>query len=119
MNDLVRQKVGGLIPDIPPAFGQETAQVVLDIIRQFPEYHDQANYTSLCGTTHCVAGWVQVVHGMEDYAWAWDAARQRLGISMRDAKRLFHGRFPKDHAIRALEYLAKGDPIDWHAINSL
>jgi hypothetical protein len=100
-----------------PAPGQETAQLVLDIVRIFSEHHNQREWESegSCGTTRCVAGWVQSVHGQEvsfTNAESFERGRKGLQLSRLDAIRLFHYT-DDDEAVAALEYLAKGEEIDW------
>jgi len=119
--------VDDLIPAVKPAYGAATARVVLDIVRRFPEHHLQ-NYFEIdaswlfntalgdkCGTTRCVAGWTTFVH-LGRWTDSWDA-RQMLGISNDDAERLFY-EMREDVAVDALEYLAKGEPIDWEALDA-
>lgn len=131
-----------LIPAVKPAYGAETARVVLDIVRQFPERHLQrffeatpgdlqvhsAVYDSMgatnptigkCGTTRCVAGWTMMVHRGAWNGDEFEAARM-LGITnYLDADHLFFGCMNEDKAVAALEYLAKGDRIDWDKLNEV
>lgn len=95
---------------------------MLDIIRLNPEHHDQSSWTSPCGTTRCVAGWVAYLHPelLEErnshpgrYL---IAGIKGLDTDLVSANRLF-GSFD-DQAIHALEYLAKGEPIDWEAVRN-
>lgn len=101
-------------PETPPAYGRETAQAVLDIIKEFPELHDQDLWESECGTTRCIGGWVWWLHkDMDDVA---PFARMALGVSDMDGRRLFHQVATNTSAIRALEYLAHGEQIDWEVV---
>lgn len=111
------------LPASKPAYGQETAQVVLDIIRFNPEHHDQGHWDSECGTTRCIAGWVAYIHpellpeyGSKDLEFP-AAGRRGLDIGHEDSGRLFW-LMSERLAVRALEYLAKGEPIDWEAVRN-
>jgi len=115
---------------------QETAQLVLDQIRMHPETHYQGSYESSCGTTRCVAGWAAHFHGYRQISafptamWigpgtasqpgrhlVHEVAAAHLGIGEDDANILFAGTLPSQEAVHALEYLAKGEDIDWHAVS--
>jgi hypothetical protein len=103
-----------------PAPGQETAQLVLDIVRIFSEHHDQNSWEGegSCGTTRCVAGWVQIVQGQNvspGNTTSFLRGRDGLRISIIDAIRLFHGT-DDEEAVAALEYLAKGEEINWDEV---
>lgn len=125
------------------AVGQETAQWVLDVIRMNPELHRQDTWFAgetadsfySCGTAHCVAGWAAFAHqdilqkevehamffnSMMHGALA-DAIPEAgvvaLGLDSRDAERLFW-RVSNNEAVHALEYLAKGEDIDWAAVSA-
>lgn len=121
------------------AYGQETAQAVLDQIRMHPETHDQTIFhaSTQCGTTHCVAGWAEKVHGLitqegklfllsskaplrmyRDTCLGLHAAvgAVLLMLNEYDAEKLFC-RTDDHQALHALEYLAKGDAIDWEAVH--
>ena len=111
-----------LILTTPPAYGAETARVVLDIITQFPAQHNQNVWGYVdpgCGTVCCVAGWARYVHDenhLLDYGLATpQLAMNALDLDAETAMRLFH-RTTRPQAVRALEYLAKGDPIDWDEV---
>jgi len=68
---------------------QLLAAVVNQIIT-YPETHNQNEYH--CGTSHCVAGWTQVLgHGpmLEYPANVWDDAADQLGLSPEEAHYLF------------------------------
>jgi hypothetical protein len=110
------------LPASKPAYGKETAQVVLDIIRLNPEHHNQANWVSYCGTTRCIAGWVayiqpELLEGLNGRAGRYFVAGMKgLGIDLTTANHLFGSL--NDRAIHALEYLAKGEPIDWQAVRN-
>ena len=106
-----------LIPERPPAYGQETAQVILDIIREFPDLHDQTTwgFADSCNTPHCIAGWAKVVHHAQlGWVTARHAGQEALDLKYQDACNLFGCN--NERALHALEYLAKGDPIDWQEI---
>lgn len=108
-----------------PARGQETAQAVLDIVRMNPEQHDQnvwetGDLEDECGTTRCVAGWAVHLHGHNVIDVLMVDGMIRLGCELLDIDtlegvRLFKWTSDKE-AVHALEYLAKGDPIDWEAV---
>lgn len=101
-----------------PAVGQETAQAVLEIIRLHPEQHGQQTWEEhvSCGTTRCVGGWAQFLHyETVDVEFAPGRGRQLLGLDTVDAYRLFYGT-SNSEAVHALEYVAKGDRIDWPAV---
>lgn len=115
-----------LIPATPPAYGAETAQVVLDIITQFPDSHHQGSWghsaTSAASRADvaaaCVGGWTWMVHRTDTIGLHMSArgfAQQALGLTYDDAGRLFY-ECTNAHAVQALEYVAKGDPIDWQKI---
>lgn len=120
MNATVTEQVERLIPATPPAYGQETAQLILDIIRNFPELHDQSIYGpsgNSYGTAHCIAGWARVIHGNQ---LPWNTTRRvgeiSLGITPLDEIWLFSAMIREARAVHALEYLAKGERIDWAAV---
>lgn len=101
-----------------PAPGQETAQAVLDIIRLNPELHDQKEWRGEkeCGTTHCVGGWAQALHWNQwSSRFVAERGRQALELDKADAYRLFYST-DNPEALHALEYLAKGEQIDWEAV---
>lgn len=108
-----------------PAAGQETAAAILDIIRTHPEQHDQGSWqfrgtsepgSEYCHTTRCVAGWAMHLHYGYVHAMVVDQiAREKLDLRWGDGTMLFHYT-TEDQAVHALEYLAKGDPIDWDAV---
>jgi hypothetical protein len=104
------------LPASKPAYGKETAQVVLDIIRLNPEHHDQHSWVNECGTTACIAGWVALLHPEMKLNHVLTGAIG-LEISLPEADRLFFT-FDNDQAVHALEYLAKGEPIDWQAVRN-
>lgn len=107
------------------AYGQETAQWVLDKIREEPENHKQADWS--CGTAHCVGGWALIAHGDVKVKVKGGRAAQLLGLSdpplrledtwESDSHRLFY-RSTEAEAVRALEYLAHGEPIDWQEVEN-
>lgn len=128
------------------AVGQETAQWVLDVIRMNPELHNQASWWGAtreesyqsegfysCGTTHCVAGWAAFAHMemvtkefahwvnyLEEEALGHlvpEIGALVLGLGKDDAGRLFL-QTTDSQAVHALEYLAKGEDIDWAAVNA-
>lgn len=110
---------------------QETAQAVLDQIRAHPETHNQAR---LCGPTACVAGWAFELHGETEWVYTilhtaqWgdggfparimERAAELLGLKKNDATALFFYT-TNEQAVHALEYLAKGDKIDWEAVGGM
>lgn len=110
-----------------PEYGAKTAQAVLDIIRLYPDKHDQTEWighSSWCGTTMCVAGWAQwlhegtvraVVHAFSTHRDAEEASRDYLDLDEYDARKLFYD-VTNDEAVAALEYLARGEEIDWDEI---
>lgn len=108
-----------------PARGQETAKAVLDIIRMNPEQHDQSSWEwkdreDECGTTRCVAGWAAHLHGYNVRNALVNTGMVRLGCKLLDidtitGTQLFSGTSDKE-AVHALEYLAKGDSIDWKVV---
>jgi len=110
---------------------QETAQAVLDQIRMNPETHWQGAYESPCGTTRCVAGWAAYLHGCRQIETGLriepDGSRELvhniaadcLGLSEDDAIDLFSASLPAAEAVHALEYLAKGEKIDWRAVKGI
>lgn len=110
-----------LIPATPPAYGPETARVVLDIVTQFPDQHDQESWgLSARQYPKCVGGWTCWIHQQEfDFMGrirgTVRVAQRALDLSSDDAQRLFHGT-NETQAVKALEYVAKGDPIDWPAV---
>jgi len=107
-----------------------------------------ASADSRCGTTRCVAGWAMYLHGYtamlhQDYLlgrpegdldpvhvsgiwWrnalgsqvgVYHEASKLLGIKGRDAYNLFY-HATNSQALHALEYLAKGEAIDWNAVRA-
>lgn len=124
------------------AVGKDTAQWVLDVIRVKPELHRQDIWWSgetaddfySCGTPHCVAGWAAFAHQdilqqeIEHFMPSNntvrgalmdaipDAALLALEITQDDAERLFW-KTSNDQALHAMEYLAKGEAIDWAAVS--
>ena len=116
-----------LIPAVKPAYGAETARVVLDIITTFPDQHDQSIWGASdydCGTVCCIAGWARRVHDAEhthgfDYGFSTPGiAIEVLGLDAHTARMLFH-HTTEAQAARALEFLAKGDPIDWDEVEKV
>lgn len=89
------------LPPLPsPAYGKETAELVLDIIRTYPGNYNQNSWSSICGTTACVAGWTAIIHGRSDLLtcrrleWFIEGgissfAASALGITEIEAERLF------------------------------
>lgn len=117
-------------PVTPPEVGAKTAQAILDIVRLHPENHDQRDWVvenrvqanGMCNTTLCVAGWAQWLHegnvcdaesGTRDVE---HAAAEYLDISFEDADYLFY-HCTDAGAVAALEYLVRGEPIDWDAVD--
>lgn len=95
---------------------RELLERTMTYIKDHPEQHDQASYRSKCGTTMCFAGWALTLNGhvltngSEDslsstlvdgidtdsvdvlgnvFGACFTAARSDLGLSLRQAKRLF------------------------------
>lgn len=124
--------VEDLVPVVRPAYGAETARVVLNIVREFPEHHLQNFFqieeiqrfgryrrhatTEKCGTTRCIAGWAQYVHeGIVDSHVEAKAA-EYLGLNTGDSEALFFT-LNEAKAVAALEYVARGEEIDWNALD--
>lgn len=116
-----------------PKVGAPTAAAILEVIIDFPELHDQADWGDTgdprmkvgeeykCGTTHCVGGWAIWLHeGVvpEEYTFALDQrAASYLGLSdVADINHLFYD-VTEAEAIRALRMLADGKPIDWAEVS--
>jgi hypothetical protein len=107
-----------LIPPSPPEPGQETAQVVWDIVRLHPDRHDQSTWEAVntCGTTRCIAGWAQYIHHkFVDGRCPFTKGKRLLCLSEQDAILLFHCT-SQSEAVEALGYVAKGDRIPWDNI---
>jgi hypothetical protein len=130
----LESEVSGVVrPPAAPEYGAKTAQAVLDIIRLYPEAHDQKVFEVLdvqfldsqCGTMRCVAGWAQWLHdgivdtsrcSLDNPRWVVEVrAAEVLGLNDDDASMLFFST-DEEQAIAALEYVARGEPIDWDAI---
>jgi len=111
---------------------QETAQAVLEQIRTNPETYDQAEFETACGTKRCVAGWAAHFHGykvrvskyfhsQQWYSPAGDAVdiemvgARVLGLRPFDDEELFY-ETDNAQAVHALEFLARGEDIDWDAV---
>ena len=118
------------LPTVRPAYGAETAEMVLNIITTFPELHDQATFEdadNACGTQRCVAGWAYWLHhghlpytprtidgetfeslqgGVLELA-----AATYLGLDHEDADWLFYST-ENDQAVRALENIVAGKDVD-------
>lgn len=63
-------------------------QLVIDQITQHPETWDQEVWH--CGSTHCVAGWAQVMSGnAEDELTASEDARTYLELARHEAQYVF------------------------------
>lgn len=121
-----------LIPSVRPAYGRETAELVLDIIRMFPDRHAQSDWyqeseenefrtwgeINECGSACCLAGWVAQIHAHDqnpndiDYE---EVGMRGLDLSEEDANALFYST-NNIAAVRALEFLAKGESIDWDQV---
>ena len=70
--------------------GKELMRAVVNQILEHRETWDQCVWHSACGTSHCVAGWCQILGGREakDES-AQNDAMECLGISSLDAAWLF------------------------------
>lgn len=107
-----------LPPSVPPSDGAETAAAVLAIIEGSPEVHDQADW-GICGTTRCVGGWANWLHG--DPVASGATASVHLGIPLTHLDRLDENAWnlfyaaSDGEAVEALRYLARGERIDWKA----
>lgn len=107
-------------PGTPPAYGPQTAQAVLDIIKAQPALHDQDVWEDAtpCGTVRCVAGWAQWIHEglvvtpLDDGQDVEAAGRRYLDLNILDADKLFR-RVGNDMAVLALEEIAASRPLDW------
>jgi len=102
-----------------PAIGRETAQMVLDQITSKPQSHNQGFWEEGegCGTNRCVGGWAQFFHeGKVDFSEGQNhvdfKAREYLAINESDSLQLFWNT-NNEQAVAALEYLARGEQIDW------
>lgn len=103
-----------LIPVIRPAYGAETARVILNIIKEFPHLHYQGDF-EICGTKRCIGGWAQFIHeGKVDWK-VEPQATKYLGLSYPDADHLFFT-MEEDKAVAALCYIADGRRIDWEEL---
>lgn len=121
-----------LIPVVRPAYGAETARVVLNIVKEFPQHHLQnffeigeaarwpgragGKIAEKCGTTRCIAGWTQYVHdGIVNHDVEAKAA-EYLALDTENSEALFFT-MNEAKAIDALGYVARGDDIDWEALD--
>jgi|GEM_PF-6564746 len=78
------------LPDKPePLRGNELLRAVVNQILAHPETWDQSDYHSECGTTHCVAGWAQVLGGLPATGAAYFDAKRLLGLTKTEADQLF------------------------------
>lgn len=129
--------LGVEFPLTPPEPGPKTAQAVLEMVRLYPEMHFQGHwysrytgwradenseYAPVCKTTLCVAGWAQWLHegtvNEDDTRDGTDVetkAAEYLGIKAFEANRLFYS--GDAAAVAALEYLARGEEIDWDEVH--
>lgn len=119
-------------PLTPPEYGAKTAQAVLELIRLHPRMFNMKEWifsrfnlldASQCGTTLCVAGWAQWLHEgrVVDEAYNFEGctrddevdvkAAEYLGIDKQTAGELFYS--DAETAVAALEYLARGELINW------
>lgn len=109
-------------------------------ITAFPQTHDQSTYMfvdesdrTVCGTTHCIAGWAVVldagvarVENKDHYyelveaanekfsaydqfgdVSSWAAGRALLGLSEDEAAVLFAGTLPDGEAVRIVEHVVE------------
>ena len=134
MTEMVR--VGDL--EFPkPAYGPETAERIIEIVQTYPESHNQGNWeypsNTMCGTTRCIAGWVDYIHPELRYKHAkyleclcpscqerpeprWiSLGAEGLNIDRDTANTLFTT-LNNDSALKALEYVAKDEPVDWSKV---
>lgn len=111
-------------PGFKLAYGQETAQFILDIIKAAPHRHDQSTWQmdDTCGTTRCVGGWAAFLHpdvfldSIEEEEGRFTATGMKtLKLCYDEAATLFYDT-DNAEAVRALEFLAKGEVIDWRAV---
>lgn len=68
-------------------------KMVLDTIKRHPDQWDQTNWHGhyICRTTHCFAGWAQILSGREECGWRTRKdAMDWLGLEDQDAIYLFH-----------------------------
>jgi hypothetical protein len=72
-----------------PLRGKELLIAVVDQITKHPETWDQTQWH--CGTSHCVAGWAQIMGGRkEDADTALDDARELIGLADFEANYLIY-----------------------------
>lgn len=129
-------------PATIPEPGPKTAQAILDIIRLVPERHEQSSWqgtnneaiertelgqAETCGTTRCVGGWAVWLHdgtlslnGGECVCASCSPdlrrrAAQCLGLHHATANKLFYDT-SNEQAVKALEMIAEGRPIDWDEV---
>jgi hypothetical protein len=124
---------------------QVLSGVILDYITKHPEKHDQSDWfkgnydpdaTNSCGTTACVAGYailfsndprfkyeknvdgryeLVTIKPKSNDVFFDDAGMELLGLASIDASILFY-ETNNEQARQALEYLARGEQIDWSEI---
>lgn len=113
-----------MITEIPAdvAPPQELARQIWDHLNEHPDEHNQHSWISgneKCGTTRCIAGWAVFFAFGRDIRLSTDGyfemGGQLLGLDEDEACHLFLGTGNRA-AMEALQYIAKGDPIDWEAI---
>lgn len=74
---------------------KENFKLVLDKIEKNRDLYDQKTYHNkkffgLCGNTHCVAGWAQILSGQKaDNRFVYRDGRLFLGLNRADANYLF------------------------------
>lgn len=98
---------------------RELAELILDQLTVYPETHDQGTWVNLdtCETTMCIAGWAAAFTGSYmDTKWIYfHKGMHALGLTPRDAALLFiHTN--NAQAVHAMQFLAKGDDIDWDKV---
>lgn len=72
-----------------PLRGKELLRAAVNQILEHPESWDQKSWHNQCGTTHCVAGWCQILGGKPPSDDAADDAEKLLGIRSDEASWLF------------------------------
>ena len=70
----------------------ELLRRIQEVIRLKPEALEMGDWhgKNLCGTTHCIAGWAQVLSGHDESHRADDEGMEALELSYEEADRLFY-----------------------------